>query len=186
MSTGVVRLSYAHIWAPSRIDEESKEKYSTAILIDKADKSTVDKINAAIEHLEKEAKEKNKGKLPKNFKRPLRDGDEEKPEDENYAGKYFLNASSSRKPGIVKRVNGKLETITEEGEVYSGAYVRVGLNFYLFDVKGNVGIAAGLNNILKVKDGEPLAGGTSASQDFDDDFDYSEIDADAENDSFLN
>lgn len=46
------------------------------------------------------------GKLPpeKSFKSPLRDGDEEK-DDENYAGCYFINANASEKrhPRILDR-----------------------------------------------------------------------------------
>lgn len=178
VSTGVVRLSYFSGWEPKAIDGDSEEKYSTAILIKKDDKFTLDRIKAAVNHLKEEAKKKFGGKLPAKFKLPLRDGDEEKPEDENYAGHYFLNASSKRKPGIVKRVGDKLVTIEEKDkdEVYSGCYARLGLNFYVFDVKGNKGIAAGLNNVLKIKDGEPLAGGSRPEDDFGDNFEYEEID----------
>jgi Protein of unknown function (DUF2815) len=183
VSTGVVRLSYAHLWEAVAIDDDSDKKFSTAVLIKKDDKFTLDKLKSAIEFLKEEAKKKFGGKLPKNFKLPLRDGDEEKPEDENYAGHYFLNASSKRKPGIVKRVGEGLENITKEDEVYSGCYVRLGLNLYIFDVSGNRGIAVGLNNVLKVKDGEPLAGGSRPEDDFSDDFEYEE--AGEEEDSFL-
>lgn len=174
VSTGIVRLSYASVWEAKAIDGDSDKKFSTAVLIKKDDKFTLDKIKAAIEHLKGEAKKKFGGKLPKNFKLPLRDGDEEKPDDENYAGHYFLNASSKRKPGIVKRVGEKLEDIDNEEEVYSGCYCRLGLNLYVFDVSGNKGIAVGLNNILKIKDGEPLAGGSKPEDDFGDDFEYEE------------
>lgn len=180
VSTGVVRLSYAHVWEPTSIEDDKEKKYSTAILIKKDDEFTVDKIKAAVEYLKEEAKKKFGGKLPKNFKLPLRDGDEEKPDDDNYAGCYFLNAASKRKPGIVKRVGEKLETITDESEVYSGCYCRLGLNLYVFDVSGSKGIAVGLNNILKIKDGEPLAGGSNPEDDFGDDFEYEE-----ETDDFL-
>ena len=51
-------------------------------------------------------------------------------------------------------------------EVYSGCYGRVSLNFYAYFVNGNRGIAAGLNNIQKIRDGEPLAGKSRAEDDF--------------------
>ncbi|MNH47869.1 hypothetical protein D3C79_1113270 [compost metagenome] len=59
--------------------------------------------------------------------------------------------------------------------MYSGCFARVSVNFYLFDTNGNKGVAAGLNNIVKVQDGEPLAGRASvqsdfADEEFDDDF----------------
>jgi hypothetical protein len=60
-------------------------------------------------------------------------------------------------------------------EVYSGVYARVSINFYAFNSNGNRGIACGLGNIQKIRDGEPLGGRSSAAEDFasdyeDDDF----------------
>ena len=40
--------------------------------------------------------------------------------------------------------------------------VRASINFYAFNNAGNRGIACGLNNLQKLEDGEPLAGGASA------------------------
>jgi hypothetical protein len=66
----------------------------------------------------------------------------------------------------------KFQEITDSTEVYSGCYAKVSLTFYPFDAKGNRGIAAGLNNIVKVQDGEPLAGRVSVNEEFaDEDFD---------------
>ena len=96
------------------------------------------------------------------LKTPLRDGDLERPDDEAYANAFFLNATSNRAPQIVDLDRREID---DESEVYSGVYARVSLNFYAFSVNGNRGIAAGLNNIQKVRDGEPL-GGVSAAQDF--------------------
>lgn len=168
--TGPVRLSYAKVWKPEAMDDDpdSKKKYSTAVLIDKDDTETLSAIEAAIDHIEAEVKAANKGKLPPKWKRPLRDGDEERPTDTVYAGKMFFNASSLSKPGIVKKVAGKVVEITDEEEVYSGVFARVSVNFYPFDTKGNRGIAVGLNNILKVRDGEKLAGGSDPADDFAD------------------
>ena len=62
----------------------------------------------------------------------------------------------------------------DRAEVYSGCYARVSINFYAFNTNGNKGIACGLGNIQKARDGEPLSGCTSAADDFtielDDDF----------------
>ena len=59
-------------------------------------------------------------------------------------------------------------------EVYSGCYARVSISFYAFNSGGNKGIACGLGNIQKIRDGEPLGGRDSANDDFttveDDDF----------------
>jgi uncharacterized protein RhaS with RHS repeats len=177
--TGKVRLSYTHIFEAASVDG-GDEKFSTAILIPKSDKDTLAKIKAAVDAVKDEAKGKHNGKIPANFKLPLRDGDEERPDDEAYAGHYFLNASSKNKPGIAKPIgkdaNGKtkFQEITDTTEVYSGCYAKVSINFYYFDMKGNKGIAAGLNNVVKVQDGDFLGGRSSlnddfASEDFEDD-----------------
>ena len=67
-----------------------------------------------------------------------------------------------------------VKPILDRDEVYSGCYGRVSLNFYAFNSNGNKGVACGLGNIQKIKDGEPLGSRSSASDDFtsleDDDF----------------
>lgn len=175
VTTGKVRLSFFKGWKPEATDDSRPEDkyYSTAIIISKDDKDTIAKINAAVEHLEKEYKAKNKGKLPAKWKRPLRDGDEEKPDDSNYENSFFLNCKSKNKPAIVGRErdeNGKLKPITDESEVYSGCYARLGINFYQFDTKGNLGIGVGLNSVQKLADGPKLAGGSNPEADFEEEF----------------
>lgn len=176
--TGKVRLSYTNVFEPKAMEGSSDEKYSTAILIPKTDKETVKKIRAAIEAAKELGKSKWGGKVPANLKTPLRDGDEERPDDEVYAGHFFLNASFKTKPGIAKPIgkdaNGKTKfaEITDSTEVYSGCYAKVSLNFYPFNVSGNRGIAAGLNNIVKIQDGDFLGGRSSVNDDFaNEDFD---------------
>lgn len=186
--TGVVRLSYANVFHARSINN-GDEKYSTAVLVPKSDKATVKKIKDAIEEAKQEGKASKFGnKIPANGSWCLRDGDEEFPEDEAYAGHYFFNASNKQKPGIAKPIgkdaNGKtkFEEITDETEVYSGCYCKLSINFFPFNSNGNKGVAAGLNHIVKVQDGEPLGGVTSLSNDFEDeDFDV-EVDDD---DSYL-
>lgn len=56
-------------------------------------------------------------------------------------------------------------------EVYSGVYARVSINFYAFNSNGNRGIACGLGNIQKIRDGEPLGVKASAAEDFASDYD---------------
>lgn len=164
LTTGVVRLSYAHVWEPSAIQEGQEKKYSCSIIISKDDKATLAKIEAATTAATQLGiSGKFGGKKPAKLKLPLRDGDEERPEDEAYANCFFLNASSKTKPGIVdKNVN----PILDQEEVYSGCYARVSLNFYPFDTNGNKGVAVGLGNIQKVKDGEALGGRSNPEEDF--------------------
>lgn len=170
------RWSYCNAWQPKSINGGTP-KYSVSLIIPKSDKKTVSRIRAAIEaaYQEGEGKLKGNGKtLPplSALKTLLRDGDKERPDDEAYKNSYFMNANSSTAPGIV---DGDRNPILDHSEVYSGVYGRASVNFYAFNSNGNRGIACGLNNLQKIRDGEPLGGRARAEDDFaeeeeDDDF----------------
>jgi len=178
--TGKVRLSYANLFEPKSING-SEPKYSVSIIIPKSDKQQIEVIKQAIENAKERDKGKWGGKIPANLKLPLRDGDEERPEDEAYANSYFINANSFRPPAVVgteiDKATGKAIRLGED-EVYSGCYARVSINFYGFNAAGNKGIACGLGNVQKIEDGERLGGGSSAEEDFE----FEEVDVD---DDFL-
>ena len=166
--TGVVRLSYANVWEPASING-SNPKYSVSLIIPKTDTKTIDAINAAVDAAIQDGAAKFGGKIPNKaaLKLPLRDGDLER-DDEAYKGAYFVNANSTTAPQIVDR---SVQPILDRTEVYSGCYARVSINFYAFNSNGNRGIACGLGNIQKVRDGEHLGGRSSAADDFSTDFD---------------
>ena len=166
--TGVyTRCSYANVWEPKSINGGAP-KYSVSLIIPKSDKATVEKIKAAIQA----AYEEGQGKLKGNgrsvppltaIKTPLRDGDLERPDDEAYKDAYFINANSGTAPGIV---DADRQPVLERSEVYSGVYGRASINLYAFNSNGNKGIACGLNNLQKIRDGEPLGGKSRAEDDF--------------------
>ena len=160
--TGKVRFSYAHVFEPAAIEEGQEKKYSVSIIIPKKDTKTLNKIKEAIKVAAEEGKAKFGGTIPKNYKNPLRDGDEEREDDENYAGCMFINANSTRKPGLV---DADLNPIMDKDEFYSGCFGRASVNFYAFNVSGNKGIACGLNNLQKLEDGERLGGGGASAED---------------------
>ena len=138
------RISFANIHEPKAVNG-GDEKYSVSCLIPKSDEKTI-------------------GKIKPNLKLPLRDGDIDRPDDENYEGCMFVNCSSKDAPQIVDR---KVQPILDPMMVYSGCYCNVSVNFYPFNANGNRGVAAGLGNIQFVKDGERLSGRASADADFD-------------------
>lgn len=167
--TGVVRLSYANVWEPKSINGGT-EKFSVSMIIPKSDTKTINAINAAVDAAIEEGRGKFGGKIPNRaaLKLPLRDGDVDRPDDEAYKNSYFVNANSNSAPEIVDKA---LNPIMSRSEVYSGVYARVSVNFYAFNSNGNRGIACGLGNIQKVRDGEPLGGKTSAADDFSSEYD---------------
>ena len=169
------RWSYANVWQPKSINGGAP-KYSISLIIPKSDTETVSKIKAAIKAAYEEGQAKLRGNAKsvpalEYMKTPLRDGDKERPDDEAYKNSYFINANSGTAPGVV---DANRQPIIDTSEVYSGVYGRASINFYAFNSNGNKGIACGLNNLQKIRDGEPLGGKARAEDDFatDDDDDF--------------
>ena len=161
------RWSYANVWEPKAM-EGGKPKFSVSLIIPKSDTVTVGKIKTAIEEAYREGQSKLKGNAKSvpalsTLRTPLRDGDLERPDDPAYANAYFVNANSSTAPGVV---DANRNEIIDKSEVYSGCYGRASINFYAFNANGNRGIACGLNNLQKIRDGESLGGRASAESDF--------------------
>ena len=161
------RWSYANVWEPKAM-EGGKPKFSVSLIIPKSDSVTVGKIRSAIEEAYRDGQSKLKGNgksVPalSTLRTPLRDGDLERPDDPAYANAYFVNANSTTAPGVV---DANRNEILDKSEVYSGCYGRASISFYAFNANGNKGIACGLNNLQKIKDGEPLGGRASAESDF--------------------
>lgn len=161
------RVCYPHVWEPFATNGD-KPKYSLCAVIPKTDTATVEKIRRATEaaYHAGEATLKGSGKsVPplSAIRVPLRDGDLERPDDPAFTGMWFINAKSDHAPGIVDQ---DCNPITDRNEVYPGCYCRVSLGFYAYSFNGNRGIACGLNNLQKIKDGEHLGSRTSPVEDF--------------------
>jgi hypothetical protein len=170
------RISFANIWEPKSING-SEEKYSVSCIIPKSDKKTLERIHKAVEAAKQIGISKKwGGKIPANLKLPLRDGDIDRPDDEAYADAMFVNANSKDAPQIVDR---KVQPIIDPMECGSGDYCNVSVNFYAYNANGNRGVAASLGNLQKIKDGERLAGRTSASSDF------TEVESDGDGESIF-
>lgn len=167
---GEVRFSFANVFAPRKTEDGSEGKYSVMILVPKTDKKGIELIESAIEAAKTAGKDsKWGGKIPagSRLKLPLRDGDEEFPDDPTYEGMYFFNAAS--KASIAPKVGvrddkGNTSEALDEEDFYSGCYGAAWINFYPYSVSGNNGVAAGLNMVVKTRDGEKL-GGSSVSLD---------------------
>ena len=163
------RLSYPSLFEAKAVNGSADKKFSVSLIISKDDAVTIATIKEAQLHLENEARDKFKIKkgtpMPTSFKFPLRDGDIDRSSDESYENSFFLGANCKTKPQVI---NSKKEVITDPDELYPGCYGYISVNFYVFDASGNKGIACGLNNVMKVVEGERLAGRPSANEDFAD------------------
>ena len=171
-------FSYLTVNEPKTPIGGGTPKYSVSLIIPKSDTETIQKIRKAIRAAYEEGQNRLKGNskfLPalEDLKTPLRDGDKERPGDEAYKDAYFLNASSTSKPGLVGR---DCTPLIDSSEWYSGISGKASINFFAFNTNGNRGIACSLNNLQKLKDGTPLGGHSRPEDDFevedDDDDDF--------------
>lgn len=176
VTTGIVRIAYPHLFKPTKSEENDEPKFRVCILIPKDDEDTIKLLKKAIRDAIANENCFNGKKLSKHEAEwgGIRDGDEDKPDIESFAGHYYLNASSKRAPFLKDR---NLGDILDEEELYPGCYCRVALNTFAFNFKGKIGIAFGLNGVQKRKDGERLGGSfVTAEEAFDDGFEDDEDD----------
>lgn len=150
--TGVGRGSYVTVFEPKINPLSGKTEHSMSFLIPKDDTDTINKLKRAAAAA---AETKWASRRPANLRNPLRDGDEEKPDDEAYAGHYWINLKSKTRPGIVDK---RMDPVTDPRDFVSGDYCRVSVSAYAYDQAGNRGVAFGLNNIQVIRKGEPLGG----------------------------
>lgn len=168
--TGECRLSYCNLNAPRAAQQGGEAKYSVTLLIPKTDTATKADIDAAINAAANDAMTKLwNGVRPPQLKVPIYDGDGVRPNSgvpfgDECKGHWVMTAGTKNKPQVVGIDNINCELAPSD--VYSGMYGRVTINFYGYSNSGNRGVGCGLGNVLKTRDGEPLAGGASAAADF--------------------
>jgi hypothetical protein len=145
------KFSVAAIWTPGLFTPKEKELWQG--MIDLADEVSLERFK------------KKMSDLPGNFKRAIRDGAEKADLGGYGDGTMFANLSSKMRPGLIDRDR---TPITDADEFYPGCYARATITCYSYDNKGK-GVAFGLQNLQKVKDGDRLDSRTDASDDFAED-----------------
>lgn len=163
------RVSFANVFRPqaplpgSRPD--AKPKYGVTALFafpPEDPRLAAMKAEAQAAAVEKFGEKLKDPAFAKRLRSPFRDQGEKS--FEGYVpGNVFVNMTSSQKPGLV---DADVQTIIEEAQFYSGCYAVASYNAFAYDTAGNVGVAFGLNNIQKTRDGEPLGGRTRPENDF--------------------
>jgi hypothetical protein len=167
---GEVRFSYCNVFAPRRNPDGTQGKYSVCVIIPKSNTEAVALFKSAYEAARAAGKTtKWGGKIPAKVTMPLHDGDEERPDDPAFEGCWYFNCSSNNAPGVrVKDELGQIVEALDDSDFYSGAYGAVTVNLFPYASNGNSGVGIGLNNLIKLRDGERLSGGRSADADFSD------------------
>lgn len=167
--TGEARLSYVNVVTPRAAQQGGEPKYSVTLLIPKSDVATKADIDASIQAAAQEAVSKVWGGVrPPQIRVPIYDGDGVRPSGvpfgEECRGHWVITASTKLKPQVVGMDSINVELAPSD--IYSGMYGRATIRFFGYSNSGNKGVGCGLGNIMKTRDGEPLAGTASAASDF--------------------
>lgn len=163
------RLSFPSLFVPTKpasAKPEQKEKYGCAMIFGEgADLKALTKARDAA------AKEKWGDNIPKGLRNPIKDQGESVDKNgeirDGYTdGLFYINASSLQRPGVV---NAQVESIIDESEIYAGCYARATVRAFAYGGPGTgfkAGVSFGLQNVQKLRDGDPLGGRTKAEDDF--------------------
>jgi hypothetical protein len=158
-------LSYPNLFHPASMEEGGEKKFSCTLLFSPEAMETP-QFAALKAAAAAAAKEKWASGLPSSLRNPFRQAVEKDGYKEKFTGWMFINISSKQRPGIVRIDGNGTVPIIDENEIYPGCVVIASVGAYAYDQRGNRGVAFGLNNILKVADGERIAGRPSADSDF--------------------
>ena len=157
---GAAKFGVTAIWLPKTFSDEDKKRWKA--------------MCALLNETSLAAFQKTWKELPANYRKGLRRGNEKTDKTTFPDECYFASLTCQTAPGVVgtqRGSDGKLIAFSElngnTSEIYSGAYYRATVNAYSF-TEGSPGVALGLNNLQKVKEGERLDGRTRAQDDFAD------------------
>jgi hypothetical protein len=159
--TPIARLSYPHLFAKSEGMNGNEGKYQCELIFPEG--TDLSELKAAANAA---AKEKWGNKPPKNLKSPFRKGDEDREDKDGYEGSVFIGARSKDKPGVV--VGPGRVACSDASEVYGGCFVKASVTAFAYDTNGNKGVAFALNNVWKIRDGEPFGSRRNAEEEFGD------------------
>jgi len=171
---GKPKFGATAIWTPSKFNAADKALYQ-AILAE---------LNAvALDNFGKAWKN-----LPDNVKRGLRDGSAKEDVAGYGPGTRFANMTTLNRPGVIDKNKDPIGPEHDnEDLIYPGCVCRAKVSVWAYGGKGSKqskykGVAIGLLNLQKLKDGERLDNRVAAEDDFDEDIDAEWLDDDTDND----
>jgi len=144
---GAPKYGCSAVWTPAKFTDKDKALWAE---IQKAMDAE------SMQRFKKKVKD-----LPDNVKKGIRDGSEKADMAGYGEGTKFASLTTKMKPGTVllDGTDGSAE------DFYPGCWCRATVTVYSYDNKGK-GVAIGLMNIQKIKDGERLDSRTDAAEDF--------------------
>lgn len=156
------RASFVYVFTPQKSDDPTKKpKYSVTMLFPKnADLSLLKK---AVQDVMVEKFGQDKAKWPL-LRSPFRDQKDKADKYKGYEpGCICITATSIDQPGVV---DANVQRIINPSEFYSGCYAVATVNAFYYDNKGNKGVAFGLRNLQKTREGDPLGNRSNPESDF--------------------
>lgn len=156
------RVSFPQVFKPKSFRNQ-EPKFSMTLLFKKSSADLTEmKRAAANAAIEKWGPKEN---WPKKLKWPFRDGDKDQPDMKGYPGHIFVSMTSKTKPGLIDRQKNPIDEAS--GSFYAGCYAHATCIAFAYDVEGSKGVSFALQNIQKLRDGEPFSGKRSAEDEFD-------------------
>ncbi len=161
------RVSFPAVFKPKRNQLSQKDEYNVVALFEKG--TNLKPLVDAVETVMIEKWGADKKKWPKNIRSPFRDQGEKRKEDTGtlpngyVEGAVFINLKSVQKPGLI---NENKDDIIDESEFYAGCYAIATVTAYAYSQAGNHGVSFGLNNVMKVGEGESLTSRMKAQDEF--------------------
>lgn len=157
ITTGEIYGLYPNLHHKKQNEMSGKEEFSMMLVIPKSEEETVKSIQSEVKKLF-ESKGWQEFDNPKN---PLKDGEKEltKGMRKNeklinfYKDKFWMRTKTQFQPGLIN-ISGS--PVSEE-EVSFGGKFRVKLSFYAYQVTGNQGVGANLNDVLWIGKDEGLS-----------------------------
>ena len=160
LMTSEFRVSYPSVFEPKLNDLNGKMEYSLVALFPKG--ADLSALKTAAEKAIIAKWGADRAKWPKNLRTPFRDQGE-KESDGYVPGAIFVTLKSNQKPGVV---DANVQPVIDPSQIYAGCYGRATVRAYAYSNKGNNGVAFGLQNFQKTRDGESLTGRMKPEQEF--------------------
>lgn len=158
-----VRLSFPHLFQARSVQPGDDPKFGAAFIVPKNNPA----VPALLAAVEAEKGVKWGANVPPGVKSTVYDGDTDPKymADPNNHGCYIVNASGAQdQPPVL--VDANMMKVINPATFYAGCFVNADLGVYGYDKGVSKGIAAGLNGVQFVADGERLDGRPTAEQMF--------------------
>lgn len=169
--TPVFRVSFPAVFTPEKNKQSGRLTYKVTALFEKSDEKLLLPMKEAV-HAELVARFGiDQTKWPKGLKLPFKLGNEKYNKNPEaypmYKDMITVNFTSNMQPGVRNASN--TQDIVDPKEFYAGCYARASViaRYWRFDETHSEGVHFLLNNLQKVKEGEPFGGIHNPGDDFE-------------------